>query len=844
MGDRHYGGSKATSSTGGVGNTRGNAAGAQWPAHGLDARTNGNSTPHSRSTPSYRSNDYTKRADTEALMGESGHDYPNKKKAPLVNYNHSMPGNISSSSAPIVPMYASHMPSSHFPPSQGSTAPISGRPTPSHLHPNGGPLHPISPLHAVQGHPSTVSPYAPMMQFYSKPAANGEFVDPLAAPKELLNPKKATASVPTKPVTNISATTTSHSSFADLGMTSLLPPSKLAATTNNTSDSSSANDTTKEYGSVAFSFDKSTKPSIVPQSLLSKSKLVSSASSAPTLPHSAAPSSVHKPGGHIAFIKPVVVPKKSGLVSSYRARRDDDDDEETPPTPPPEPTEPEKVPVEEPSTSNATSQPSTTSSTQEKATLATTTSQSASNAVSSTATQSVASSRQNKPPSCGMRNLDSFKIVELISEGSYGVVYKAIDSESGEMVALKKVKVDPMKEKDTGFPVSSIREIKALGFLRNETIVNLRDVISDASGAVIYLVMDYVPHDLHQKLKQHLKKARPTPIGNSSSAPSSGPSGNSPAPPATIEPLFTIANSKSLMYQLLESMAFLHSKNYMHRDIKSANLLVSDEGKLYLADFGLTKEWTQTGKRQRTPTVVTITYRAPELAFGAPDYTTAIDMWSVGLVMCELITGKELMRGVKNEIELMSKLVEIFGTPNESNFGKGYSQLAVNQPNTALSLKPQPENKLRNFVPNLSRQGFDLLSRLLCYDPDKRITAEQALLHPWFKELPTPMKPFLGPAPPTSNPTPPPTQLAPVPPQQPPPQYYPPHYQPYNNQRPPQDPYYGYGGRAPDRYPTHHQGPPVPYHDPYYAPQHAAPPPHGRFQQDPRRSHRGRPEYR
>lgn len=840
MSDRRYGGSKATSSTGGVGKARSNAGGSQWPNHGIDGIANGQSTPQSHPNASYRSNDTAKRAASEAWNGESGHEYPNKKKTPMGGYERHMPGHPSVSGLPNVPMQASTAPYPHFTSPQGSTVPISGAPHPSLLRPNGGPLHHLPPHHATHGLPHTAPPYAPVMHFYSMPTANGEYVDPLAAPKELTVAKKVSSSASAKPVTTSSSTLPAKSSFMELGMTSLLPPSKLAAAINNAPDSSSAADGPKEYGSVAFSFEKSTKPAFVPQSLLAKSKLVSTPASAPVLPPSAATSSVHKPGAHIAFFKPVVVPKRTGLVSSYRARRDDEEeDEEAPPPAPAESVEPEKPAVNEHSTSQPSSQPNTTNSiqgTSNSASQISIGSEPASSAPSST-TQVKLPDSARRPPASGMRNLDSYKIVELISEGSYGVVYKAIDSVTGEMVALKKVKVDPMKEKDTGFPVSSIREIKALGFLRNETIVNLRDVISDASGAVVYLVMDYVPHDLHQKLKHHLKKARPTLTQSGSS---SGPTGSSPATPTPIEPLFSVANSKSLMFQLLESMAFLHSKNYMHRDIKSANLLVSDEGKLYLADFGLTKEWTTTGQRQRTPTVVTITYRAPELAFGAPDYTTAIDMWSVGLVMCELITGKELMRGVKNEIELMSKLVEIFGTPNESNFGRGYTQLSVNQPNSALALKPQPENKLRNFVPNLSRQGFDLLSRLLCYDPDKRITADQALLHPWFKELPMPARPYLGPPPPAPNPTPPPTQLAPLPPQQ----HYPPPHQPYTNQRPPQEPYYAYGGRAPDRYPPHHGGPPVPYHDPYYAPQHAAPPPYGRFQQDPRRSHRGRPEYR
>lgn len=323
------------------------------------------------------------------------------------------------------------------------------------------------------------------------------------------------------------------------------------------------------------------------------------------------------------------------------------------------------------------------------------------------------SSTHPLPPSYGIRTLDSYSIVQEISEGAYGVVYKAIDKESGEVVALKKVKIDPVKEKEAGFPVSAVREIRALAYLRNEHVVRFRDIVPDETNSTLYLALDYIENDLHQLIKHH----RGT------------------------EPLFSGPNIKSLMFQLLTAIAFLHSKNYMHRDIKTSNLLLSNEGKLYLADFGLAKEWVEAGLR--TPTVVTIAYRAPELVFQAPDYNIAIDIWSVGLVMAELLTGREFLRGVKTELDLISKLVEIFGSPSESNYGKGYSRLQIADPKSAIALKPQPDNKLKTHFPNLSRQGFDLLSKMLCYNPETRITASQALQHPWFKEYPLPMMPVL-----------------------------------------------------------------------------------------------------
>lgn len=112
--------------------------------------------------------------------------------------------------------------------------------------------------------------------------------------------------------------------------------------------------------------------------------------------------------------------------------------------------------------------------------------------------------------------------------------------------------------------------------------------------------------------------------------------------------------------------------------------------------------------------------------------------------MAELLTGRELMRGIKSEMDLISKMCEIFGTPNASNYGRGYHSLKIADAKSAITLKPQPENRLKSYFPNLSRQGFDLLSKMLCYDPDKRITAEDALTHAWFKEFPLPVRPMLS----------------------------------------------------------------------------------------------------
>ncbi|XP_049849737.1 LOW QUALITY PROTEIN: uncharacterized protein LOC126320354 [Schistocerca gregaria] len=292
----------------------------------------------------------------------------------------------------------------------------------------------------------------------------------------------------------------------------------------------------------------------------------------------------------------------------------------------------------------------------------------------------------------GIRSVHNFKIIKSISEGAYGVVYKARDMQTDEIVALKYVKIDPAKLPEVGFPISSIREIRALSQFSHPRIIRLREVVANTSGTKFYLVLDYVDYDLNQLLTR-------------------------------IRPKFSLAGIKSLVFQLLEAVRYLHLSSVTHRDIKSSNILISQFGQLYLADFGPDQGVLHQGGVPLTPNVVTIGYRAPELVFGAKDYTPSIDIWSVGCIMAEMILGRPLI-DVKTEIDQLTRMTEIFGTPNSQNYGKGVSGLRILQ---RLNLKPQPHNNLRSIFPDLDAQGFDLLSRMLCYNPSQRITSEEAL---------------------------------------------------------------------------------------------------------------------
>jgi len=217
----------------------------------------------------------------------------------------------------------------------------------------------------------------------------------------------------------------------------------------------------------------------------------------------------------------------------------------------------------------------------------------------------------------------------------------------------------------------------------------------------IFIVMEYVEHDLKTLMEE-------------------------------IKTPFLQSEVKCLMKQLLSAMAHLHDNWVLHRDLKTSNLLYNNKGALKVADFGLAREYGSPLKPY-THNVVTLWYRAPELLLGSKMYTTAIDMWSVGCIFAELISREPLLPG-KSEIDQIDKIFKLLGTANEKIW-PGFSQLpGVKRVNFAM----QPYNNLRQKFPNLTESGFDLLNKFLTYDPQKRITAAEALQHSYFIESPPP----------------------------------------------------------------------------------------------------------
>eukprot|EP00741_Cyanophora_paradoxa_P025593 tig00000383_g24697.t1 len=314
------------------------------------------------------------------------------------------------------------------------------------------------------------------------------------------------------------------------------------------------------------------------------------------------------------------------------------------------------------------------------------------------------------------RSVSNFEKIHRIGEGTYGVVYKARDRTSGEIVALKKVRMD--REKD-GLPLTALREIKILKSLRHPNIVHLKEVAVGSKPDSMFLVFEYCEHDL-AKLLDNIR----TP--------------------------FSVSEVKCLILQILRGVAYLHDHWIIHRDLKLSNLLMNNQGEVKLADFGLARTFGLP-LRPYTPKVVTLWYRAPELLLGDRNYSTAIDMWAVGCMFGELLNHTPMLPG-KSEAQQLQLTFQLLGAPSEKIW-PGLSELPGAK---GMALPHQPYNNLAQKFRGHSALAVDLLNRMLTYDPRKRISAREALIHPYFAEKPVAKEPALMPSFPVLHSEPPP----------------------------------------------------------------------------------------
>ncbi|XP_066594574.1 cyclin-dependent kinase 1 [Prorops nasuta] len=290
--------------------------------------------------------------------------------------------------------------------------------------------------------------------------------------------------------------------------------------------------------------------------------------------------------------------------------------------------------------------------------------------------------------------MDNFIKIEKIGEGTYGVVYKGKNKKTGDIVAMKKIRLE---NDDEGVPSTAIREISLLKELKHPNIVRLIDVLMEEPR--LYLIFEYLTMDLKKYMDS---------LGNGK----------------LMEP----STVKSYLFQITQAILFCHQRRVLHRDLKPQNLLINQQGIIKVADFGLGRAFG-IPLRVYTHEVVTLWYRAPEILLGSDRYSCAIDIWSIGCIFAEMATKKPLFQG-DSEIDQLFRIFRILKTPTEEIW-PGCTKLT----DYKATFPNWVTNHLKTQVKPLNEDGLDLLQEMLIYDPVRRISARAALKHSYFKDL-------------------------------------------------------------------------------------------------------------
>uniref|UniRef100_A0A3B6PN95 [RNA-polymerase]-subunit kinase n=1 Tax=Triticum aestivum TaxID=4565 RepID=A0A3B6PN95_WHEAT len=291
------------------------------------------------------------------------------------------------------------------------------------------------------------------------------------------------------------------------------------------------------------------------------------------------------------------------------------------------------------------------------------------------------------------RRADTFERLDKIGQGTYSNVYMARDLQSGKIVALKRVRFVNMDPESVRFMA---REIHILRRLDHPNVIKLEGIVTSRLSHSLYLVFEYMEHDLAGLA-------------------------------ATPGLRFTEPQVKCFMRQILAGLHYCHGRGVLHRDIKGSNLLIDDKGVLKIADFGLATFFDPAKTQHLTSRVVTLWYRPPELLLGATEYGVAVDLWSTGCILAELLAGKPIMPG---QTEL-HKIFKLCGSPSEEYWAK------AKLPDVTLFKPQRPYRRrtaetFRDFPPT----ALDLVDTLLAIEPSHRGTAASAIDSQFFRTKP------------------------------------------------------------------------------------------------------------
>lgn len=292
-----------------------------------------------------------------------------------------------------------------------------------------------------------------------------------------------------------------------------------------------------------------------------------------------------------------------------------------------------------------------------------------------------------------------YKLIKSIGQGAFGVVCSCENEETKQKVAIKKIARTFSNLIETK---RAVREVKLLRTFRHPNVVSIIDIIAPNSWEEftdLYLVTELMSTDLHQII------ASPQPLSEE--------------------------HAQYFVYQILRGLKYLHSTGAVHRDLKPSNLLLNSNCDLKICDLGLARGVDEEDSHQLTEYVSTRWYRAPEVMLCWKNYDKAIDMWSVGCIMAEILSRKPLFPG-RDYLHQLTVIIDILGTPSDDDL------LFISSEKALAYIRSLPHRSavpFRSILPQASPEAIDLLERMVAFSPQKRITVEEALRHPWLKKL-------------------------------------------------------------------------------------------------------------
>ncbi|KAG4379926.1 hypothetical protein AAZX31_16G069000 [Glycine max] len=284
--------------------------------------------------------------------------------------------------------------------------------------------------------------------------------------------------------------------------------------------------------------------------------------------------------------------------------------------------------------------------------------------------------------------MERYKLIKEVGDGTFGSVWRAINKQSGEVVAIKKMK----KKYYSWEECVNLREVKSLRKMNHANIVKLKEVIRECD--TLCLVFEYMEYNLYQLMKNR-------------------------------EKLFSENEVRNWCFQVFQGLAYMHQRGYFHRDLKPENLLVTKDV-IKIADFGLAREISSLPPY--TEYVSTRWYRAPEVLLQSHLYSSKVDMWAMGAIMAELFTLRPLFPG-SSEADEIYKICSVLGSPTTESWADGLKLARdINYQFPQLA-----GVHLSTLIPSRSDDAISLVTSLCSWDPCKRPTAAEVLQHPFFQ---------------------------------------------------------------------------------------------------------------